>query len=66
MITVSQAAAMNPEQLAELKRLKAYFPYRIIYGAIKGEEFQASAVTSKRIPNQLAREGWAVWLRHFQ
>ncbi len=53
---------MTEQQTKEMTNLKAHFPYRIVYGAIKGEEFMASAVTSKRIPNQLVREGWQVWL----
>ena len=53
---------MNEQQTKELQNLKAHFPFRIVYGALKDGEFVASAVTSKRIPNQLARQGWQVWL----
>ena len=53
---------MSQEQLAELTRLKQYFPFRVIYGALKDGKFESGAVSSKRIPNQLAREGWQVWI----
>lgn len=54
----------NAEQLAEMQRMKAAFPFRIAYGALDPAtgEFVASAVPTKRIPNKLAREGWTVWL----
>ena len=47
---------------AELARLKSYFPFRIIYGAIHPEtaEWRTGAVTTMREPNRLAREGWKV------
>lgn len=54
---------MNETQMAEVSRLKAYFPYRIAYGAIAPNgEFESGAVTTKRIPNRLARDGWTVWI----
>jgi len=51
-------------QMAQIQRAKAYFPYRIAYGALNPAtgEFVASAVETKRIPNKLAREGWNVWV----
>ena len=48
------------EQLAEMARVKGYFPFRIVYLATKGDKAVVSAVTSMRIPNKLAREGWDV------
>lgn len=52
---------LSEDQLAELTRLKAYFPYRIVYGAISGgNEWICGAVTTKREPNRLARTGWHV------
>ena len=47
---------------AELARLKAYFPYRIIYATIDKETgaFSASAALNMRMPNKLVREGHEV------
>lgn len=46
----------------DMQRLKAYFPYRIVYGAISPTgETVASAVATMHKPNALARKGWAVW-----
>ena len=56
---------MNEAQTAEVLRLKAYFPYRICFGAIKGDEFFSSTAVTMRKPNKLAREGWQVFVaRH--
>lgn len=48
----------------EMARLKAYFPYRIVYCAVRGNERTCSAVATMRIPNRLARDGWQVWTMH--
>lgn len=56
------ATELTPEQTAEMQRIKSYFPYRIVYGAVKDGEWQCGAVTTKREPNRLAREGWTVFL----
>ena len=60
---------LTESELAEMRRVKSYFPYRITYGAIRvtdKREFVASAVTTKRIPNKLLREGWTVYLLEVQ
>lgn len=50
------------EQQAELARLKAWFPFRIVYGAISPDGvWESAAVTTMRQPNALARKGWQVW-----
>jgi len=55
-------STLNEAQITELRRLRSYFPYRIIYGALNPAtgEWLASAVATMRIPNKLAREGWQV------
>lgn len=55
---------MTEAQKNQVLKMKASFPFRIAYGALneKTGEFIASAVTSKRIPNKLVREGWKVWM----
>lgn len=53
---------INNEQLTEVNALRDTFPYRITYIAYRSGEWVYSAVTTKRIPNQLAREGYRVWL----
>lgn len=52
---------LNEQQKQELTRLKSYFPFRIVYGALRGDEFISGAVTTKKQPNKLARAGWLVW-----
>ena len=52
---------MNEQQEAEVIRLKQYFPYRICYGAIRGQEFIANTATTMRPLNKLVREGWTVF-----
>lgn len=50
-------------QVQEMQNLKLSFPFRIIYGAFNPatKEWFASAVSTMRIPNKLAREGWQVF-----
>ncbi len=48
-------------QTQQLIRLKTHFPYRICFGAIKGEEFYAYAKTDKRTMNKLLRTGWTIY-----
>lgn len=47
----------------EMKRLKGYFPYRIVYGALDPEtnEYETGAVTTMREPNKLLRKGYEVY-----
>ena len=52
---------LTDEQQTELKRLKQYFPFRIAYAAVKDDEFLSGAVPTMRVPNDLARRGYAVW-----
>lgn len=54
---------LTQEQLKELQRLKAYFPYRIVFGVLrKSGEFEAWAKPTKHAANKLAREGHTVWI----
>ena len=50
-------------QQDEMKRLKSYFPFRIVYGAVNHAtgEFICAAVSDKRKINQLLRKGFTVW-----
>lgn len=53
---------LTPEQTAELTRLKQYFPFRIVWGAISPTgEWRCSANPTKRQANDLARKGWTVY-----
>jgi len=54
---------LTTKQETEMRRMRQWFPYRIVYAAInlQTEEFVCSAVTTMRIPNKLAREGWQVF-----
>lgn len=50
--------AITEQQKAELIRLKAYFPFRIVFGVLATDgSFQVYANTDKRIMNKLARQG---------
>lgn len=53
----------NADQKAELARLKGYFPFRVVWGAINPStgEWRCAAAGSKCQPNKLARDGWRVW-----
>ena len=54
---------LTPTQEAAVRRWMADCPWHIIFVATKsGEEDIVSAVTSRHIPNRLAREGWTVRL----
>ena len=52
----------TPEQEAEIRMYRGHYPYRIIYAARNPAtgEVVISAVTSMRVPNKLARDGWEV------
>lgn len=53
---------LTPDETRQAHVMRTSFPYRIVYVARKqGEETIVSAVTSMRIPNRLAREGWTVF-----
>jgi hypothetical protein len=66
MLNTTQAAKqeeqMSAEQERQLLRLKAYFPYRIVFGWIENGEFYTGAVATMHKPNKLAREGKEVWI----
>lgn len=53
---------LTHEQQSEMQRLKSYFPFRIVYGAVNPQtsEWRCAAVTTMRQPNRLARDGWNV------
>lgn len=50
---------------AEMSRLRDYFPYRIIWAAIKEEtkEVITGASSTKRMPNAYARKGYTVYVQ---
>ena len=53
---------LTQAQIAELSRLKDYFPYRIVFAVIHKDtgEFEAWCKTTMHIANKLAREGHQV------
>lgn len=53
------------EKQKELKRLKAYFPMRHIWYAVKDNEILTGAAQTKRYPNKLARNGYTVYFVKF-
>jgi hypothetical protein len=54
---------LNEQQVQELSRLKAYFPYRIVFGVIDQEgKFEAYAKTTMHTANHLARKGLTVFV----
>lgn len=62
-MTNTNTPQLSEAQIQELQNLKNSFPFRIIYGAFNPvtKEWIAGAVTTMRIPNKLAREGWQVF-----
>jgi hypothetical protein len=59
----TEAAGLAPEHVAEMRRQKEYFPYRIVYGVLDPEtgKFEARATTTRRPINVLVREGKVVY-----
>jgi hypothetical protein len=55
---------LTQKQLAELQRIKQYYPYRVVFGVINKDtgEFQTWCKTTKHIANKLAREGHQVFI----
>ena len=54
---------LSSEQITELKRIKSYFPYRRVYGAIhpQTKEFVTIAKSTAHTANSYARKGWSVF-----
>lgn len=53
---------LTTDETNELARLRSYFPFRIIFGAIAQDgTFEAYAMTDKRKMNQLVRAGYTVY-----
>ena len=50
---------LTESQISELKRLKAYYPYRIVFGVIDKQsgEFTTWCKTTKHAMNAQARKG---------
>ncbi len=48
----------------EMRRMKQYFPYRIVYGVVDKEtsEFRTYASATMRQANGFARNGHDVWV----
>lgn len=54
---------MNQDQINELKRIKMYFPYRIVFGAISPDgKFDAYCKTTMHTANNLVRKGYQVFI----
>lgn len=54
---------LTQQQTQELQRLKAYFPYRIVFGVIHQDgSFEAYAKTTMHTANHLARKGASVFI----
>ena len=55
--------SLSELQIAELRRTKQYFPYRLVFGAVNpgNGEFVIIAKATKHQANKLIREGWSVW-----
>ena len=54
---------LTPEQEKELRRVKEYFPYRIVWGMLNKDtkEFFCTANHTKRQMNKAVREGHTVF-----
>lgn len=59
----TQRHPLSGEQLAELQRLKSYFPFRIVFGVLKADgTFEAHARATRHTANKLARDGHQVFI----
>ena len=56
-------AELTEAQIAEMRRTKQYFPYRIVFGVLDKDtgEFSVWAKPTKHAMNRLVREGHAVF-----
>ncbi len=54
---------LSDAQIAEMRRTKQYFPYRIVFGVVDKDtgDFFVYAKTTKHQLNRLVREGHAVF-----
>lgn len=54
---------LNDAQIAEIRRVKSYFPYRIVFGVINKDTgvFLTYAKTTRHTMNKLIREGHYVY-----
>ena len=57
-----RASIFTAEQEAELKKIKQYLPYRIVWGAINPQDqsFHTGADFDRRRINDRLRKGWLV------
>ena len=56
-----KASIFTEEQESDLRRLKAYVPYRIVWGAVgPNGEFMSGADYDRRKLNRYIRQGWLV------
>lgn len=55
---------MNEQQINEMRRVKAYFPFRRIFAVIYKEtaKFEVHAMATLARANRLAREGHQVFI----
>lgn len=60
---MTDTAQLPDATLEEMKRLKGWMPYRIVYAAVNPDtnEVHTGAVVDMRQPNKYARQGWAVF-----
>ena len=58
------SAELNAQQVAEMQRMKSYFPYRIVFGVIDKDtgQFEVWAKPTMHAANRLVREGHAVFM----
>lgn len=54
---------LSDQQVVEMRRMKSYFPYRIVFGVFDKDtgEFSVWAKPTKHAMNRLVREGHAVF-----
>lgn len=64
MADETHEASLTDAQTADLRRLKATFPFRIVWGAVcpATGEFVCSASYTRRQANAYARNGWTVFV----
>jgi hypothetical protein len=62
MNEIKTEISITPQQLEEMRRVKSYFPYRVVWmGFINGDFVGPYAESTKRGANAIVRKGGLAW-----
>lgn len=60
MVENTEQQIFTAEQQNDLFQLKRHFPFRIVWGAVKGGEFEMHTSHTRHKLNRYVRDGWTV------